>query len=229
MLISTRRRLSSAHFAESYMSAAFFPLILHSVDIRGSVNRALRGRRFKVWWPFSVRAMRTDDVGAALPRGPNSKKPAPGPGAGFLVCGLSADYATRTDFRNLPTSSLRRPESDDSDRAEDSTCDEAVPVSPAPRCTSVMLEETCWVPRAACCTLREISWVAAPCSSTAAAMVEDISDNFSIVVLIAWIAPTDSWVAAWMPVICWPISPVAFEVCSASAFTSDATTAKPRP
>src|SRR3954464_12219860 len=32
-----------------------------------------------------------------------------------------------------------------------------------------------------------------------------------------------------MPVICWPISPVAFAVCSASAFTSDATTPKPRP
>ena len=29
--------------------------------------------------------------------------------------------------------------------------------------------------------------------------------------------------------ICWLISPVAFAVCSASAFTSDATTAKPRP
>jgi hypothetical protein len=29
--------------------------------------------------------------------------------------------------------------------------------------------------------------------------------------------------------ICWPISPVAFAVCSAKAFTSDATTAKPRP
>ena len=41
------------------------------------------------------------------------------------------------------------------------------PVSLAPRCTSVMLEETCWVPWAACCTLREISCVAAPCSSTA--------------------------------------------------------------
>jgi hypothetical protein len=39
------------------------------------------------------------------------------------------------------------------------------------------------------------------------------------------IAPTDSWVAAWMLDICWPISPVAFAVCSASAFTSDATTA----
>ena len=32
-----------------------------------------------------------------------------------------------------------------------------------------------------------------------------------------------------MPVICWLISPVALAVCSASAFTSDATTAKPRP
>ena len=42
-------------------------------------------------------------------------------------------------------------------------------------------------------------------------------------------ACTDCCVAAWMPVICWPISPVAFAVCSASAFTSEATTAKPRP
>ena len=32
-----------------------------------------------------------------------------------------------------------------------------------------------------------------------------------------------------MPDICWLISPVAFAVCSASAFTSDATTANPRP
>src|SRR5712675_2031484 len=79
-----------------------------------------------------------------------------------------------------------------------------------------MLADTCWVPSAACWTLREISCVAAPCSSTAAAMVEDISDNFSMVPLISLIAPTDSWVADWMPVICWPISPVAFAVCSAS-------------
>jgi hypothetical protein len=39
-----------------------------------------------------------------------------------------------------------------------------------------------------------------------------------MVPLIALIAFTDSWVAAWMPDICWPISPVALEVCSASAF-----------
>src|SRR5450631_3410538 len=52
-------------------------------------------------------------------------------------------------------------------------------------------------------------------------MVEEISDSFSTVPLISLIAPTDSCVAAWMPEICWPISPVAFAVCSASAFTSD--------
>jgi len=60
-------------------------------------------------------------------------------------------------------------------------------------------------------------------------MVEAISDSLSIVPPISLMAPTDSWVAAWMPEICWPISPVAFAVCSASAFTSKATTAKPRP
>ncbi len=92
-----------------------------------------------------------------------------------------------------------------------------------------MLEETCWVPCAACCTLREISCVAAPCSSTAEAMVDEISDSFSMVPLISLMEFTDSCVAAWIPLICWPISPVAFAVCSANAFTSDATTANPRP
>jgi hypothetical protein len=39
-------------------------------------------------------------------------------------------------------------------------------------------------------------------------MVDEISDSFSMVPLICWIAPTDSCVAAWMmPLICWPISP----------------------
>jgi hypothetical protein len=92
--------------------------------------------------------------------------------------------------------------SPDSDFAADKTSDEADPVSLALRCTSVMLEETCWVPWAACCTLREISWVAAPCCSTAAAMADEISDNFSMVPLIALMALTDSSVAAWMPLIC---------------------------
>ncbi len=60
-------------------------------------------------------------------------------------------------------------------------------------------------------------------------MADEISDSFSIVPEISLIALTNSCVADWIPVICWPISPVAFAVCSASAFTSDATTAKPRP
>src|SRR5215467_5415402 len=139
--------------------------------------------------------MRTAGAGARFAWIPERQKARPCSGAGHLLAGWSADQAARTELRNLPTSCLRRLESDDSDCAEDSTCEEAEPVSPAPRCTSVMLEETCWVPRAACCTLREISWVAAPCSSTADAMVEEISDSFSMVVLIAWIAPTDSCVA----------------------------------
>src|SRR5882762_6518733 len=112
------------------------------------------------------------------------------------------NQAARTESRNLPTSSLRRLLSPDSDCAADSTCEEAEPVSLAPRCTSVMLDDTCWVPCAACCTLREISWVAAPCSSTAAAIVEEISDSLSMVPLISLIAFTESWVAAWMPEIC---------------------------
>src|SRR5664279_3635769 len=66
--------------------------------------------------------------------------------------------AARTECKNFPTSSLSRLLSPDSDCAAESTCDEAEPVSLAPRCTSVMLEETCWVPCAACWTLREISW-----------------------------------------------------------------------
>ncbi|MET4829701.1 hypothetical protein ABH972_007290 [Bradyrhizobium ottawaense] len=60
-------------------------------------------------------------------------------------------------------------------------------------------------------------------------MVEEISDSFSMVSLMSLMAPTECSVAVWMLAICWPISPVAFAVCSASALTSEATTAKPRP
>src|SRR4030081_1920872 len=111
-------------------------------------------------------------------------------------------HAALTELRNFPTSSLRRLLSPDSDCAAERTCDEAEPVSLGPRCTSVMLDETCWVPWAACCTLREISWVAAPCSSTAAAIVDEISDNFSMVPLISLMAFSETWVAAWIPLIC---------------------------
>ncbi len=116
-----------------------------------------------------------------------------------------------------------------SDFAADSTSVDAEPVSIAPRCTSVMFIETSCVPTEACCTLREISCVAAPCSSTAAAMAAATSDSRSMVPPISWMALTDSCVADWIPETCAPISPVAFAVCSASALTSEATTAKPRP
>src|ERR1043166_6950457 len=82
----------------------------------------------------------------------------------------SSCQAARTESRNFVTSSLSRLLSPESICAADSTCEDADPVSPAPRWTSPMLLETCWVPWAACCTLREISCVAAPCSSTAAAI-----------------------------------------------------------
>src|SRR6516164_1978810 len=91
--------------------------------------------------------------------------------------------AARTVARNLSTSTLRRFESDDSDCAEDSTCDDAEPVSLAPRLTSTMLDATELVPSAAWLTLRAISLVAAPCSSTAAAIVAVICEMFWIVVL----------------------------------------------
>src|SRR5207253_9101985 len=74
--------------------------------------------------------------------------------------------AARTVSRNLPTSTLRRLLSPESDCAAASSCVEAEPVSLAPRRTSVMLAETCCVPWAACCTLREIYWVAETCSAS---------------------------------------------------------------
>ena len=47
------------------------------------------------------------------------------------------------------------------------------------------VEETSWVPRAASSTLRAISWVAAPCCSTAAAMADDIFELFDRVADVA--------------------------------------------
>src|SRR5262245_9271426 len=114
---------------------------------------------------------------------PESRRPSHAKGAaGLHVPGMSPAIppaeppcqAARTVSRNLSTSFLRRLLSPDSDCAAANSCEEAEPVSLAPRCTSVMLAETCCVPWAACCTLREISSVAAPCSSIAAAMVAGI-------------------------------------------------------
>src|SRR5262245_15469550 len=94
-------------------------------------------------------------------------------------------YAARTVSRNLSTSSLSRLLSLDRDCAEDSTCTEAAPVSPAPRFTSVILAATCAVHFAASLTLREINWVAVPCSSMAAAIADAISKIWPMVSLIS--------------------------------------------
>ena len=92
-----------------------------------------------------------------------------------------------------------------------------------------MLLVTSWVPRAASCTLREISSVAARCCSTAEAIAAAIWLICSIVAPMPWIASTALLVVDWMAPI-WPaISSVAVAVCPARFFTSVATTAKPLP
>ena len=101
-------------------------------------------------------------------------------------------HAARTTARNCSTSRLRWVLSRESDCAEASTCAEAEPVSPAPRLTSVILAATSAVPCAARSTLRAISVVAAPCSSTAAAIVEAISEMRPMVPPISLMAATDS-------------------------------------
>ena len=91
------------------------------------------------------------------------------------------------------------------------------------------LAETSPVPAAACCTLRAISRVAEPCSSTAAAIVVAIPLISRMVSLMPPMATTQSPVADWIAVT-WPaISSVALAVWLASPLTSAATTAKPRP
>src|SRR5258708_615672 len=77
--------------------------------------------------------------------------------------------------------------------------------------------------------LRAISRVAAPCSSTAAAIAVVTSLISLIGLLMFLMAPTADVVTVCMLTICWRISSVAFAVWLARLFTSDATTAKPRP
>jgi membrane protein implicated in regulation of membrane protease activity len=77
--------------------------------------------------------------------------------------------------------------------------------------------------------LRAISCVAAPCSSTAAAIELAISLTRLIVVPIAAIAWTELPVVDWIALICVVISSVALAVCVARFLTSAATTAKPLP
>ncbi len=105
---------------------------------------------------------------------------------------------------------------------------EAAPVSLLPRSTSAIFAATRALSSAACWTLRAISWVAAPCSSTAAAMVEEISDIRSMVELISLMVDTESVVAACSAGdLGADARQSLIAVWEASALTSEATTANP--
>jgi len=77
--------------------------------------------------------------------------------------------------------------------------------------------------------LRAISRVAPPCCSTAVEIETVISLICEMVSVMPPIEATASLVEACIAATCDEISSVAFAVWLASAFTSDATTAKPRP
>src|ERR1700712_712360 len=139
------------------------------------------------------------------------------------------NQAARTSERNRLTWPARSLDCDDNCSAAPSTWLAAEPVSSAARCTPEMLELTSWVPRAASWTLREISLVADPCSSIAAAIAMPIWSISAITLATFWIAVTVSSLAAWMAAICSDISVVALAVWPASDLTSEAMTAKPRP
>ncbi len=85
------------------------------------------------------------------------------------------------------------------------------------------------LPCAADCAFAEISRVAASCCPTAQAMFEVTSLMSRTALPISRTASTALRVEVWISVTFWPISVVALAVCSASALTSCATTAKPRP
>ena len=61
-----------------------------------------------------------------------------------------------------------------------------------------MLRDTSWLPRAASCTLEEISRVVEDCSSTAAAMLEAMAFISPIVLAMCLTAATARSVASWM-------------------------------
>ena len=96
--------------------------------------------------------------------------------------------------------------------AEESIWVAAEPVSPAAWLTDEILVFTSSEALESYWILLDISCVAAPCSSTAAAIVDAISSTVLIVLLIEAIALTASPVALWIAATWLPISSVAFAV-----------------
>ena len=92
-----------------------------------------------------------------------------------------------------------------------------------------MLELISVTPFAATCMLDEMLCVTEACSSTEAAIADEISLMREIVCVMASMTLTALVVVPWTSAICALISSVAFAVWVARLYTSDATTAKPRP
>ena len=95
--------------------------------------------------------------------------------------------------------------------------------------TALMLAEMLVVPSVMAWMLELTSAVVALCSSTAPAMVVEVSLTRSMSSEISAMACTASMASCWIVSIFDWISPVALAVCEARAFTSLATTAKPLP
>ena len=105
-------------------------------------------------------------------------------------------HAAWTRAKNFSTSPCSTSASLVSFCADDSTWSAPRPVSPAAWLTPAMLADTSPVPAAACWTLRAISWVAAPCCSTAEAIAVAIWLISVMVEPMLSIAPTAFLVAS---------------------------------
>src|SRR5256884_730280 len=141
----------------------------------------------------------------------------------------SIAYAARTLPKNSSTALRSMPDWVSSSRAFASTSEAALPVAAAAVVTPPIWVEISFDPAATDWMLRAISRVAPPCCSTAVEIDTVISLICEMVSVMPPIEATASLVEACMAATCDEISSVAFAVWLASAFTSDATTAKPRP
>src|ERR1700741_2045243 len=133
---------------------------------------------------------------------------------------LSKNFSTSAD--SVSVVAARPPEAESTEAA-------AVEVSPMASRSDEMLATSVWLPCAADWALAEISPVAASCWPTAPAIVDVMPLMPRTALPISRTASTALLVEAWITATFWPISSVAFAVCPASALTSCATTAKPRP
>src|SRR3954451_20490119 len=103
-----------------------------NTDQRDHVSGIPRGPRSGMGTGAAKSPVDCADLAETQPKGQFRQRSRPSlPRHSSAQAGLA--QAARTESRNLPTSSLRRLESDDSDCAAESTGDEAEPVSLAPR------------------------------------------------------------------------------------------------